>query len=234
MKTLFILLLGSLSSYASEPQFILSEPDPAAINQNFENLSDTAHKNQKNTFKETNTFEQGVSFKTSSATVTQADSGMHLVSHVAITANSQTYDFTGLDSLSDGGYLLDFAIKNNAGAAVAYTVSVGTFTSSALYNGDRFIVDASTITSISEVDNQVAVTQGSGQNTTGKVEIKHINDEVFAFAKSRDGVLTGRRTVTVDFTLQEPAPLSFTTIRISASAANGLGIGTTFKLYTQR
>lgn len=179
----------------------------------------------------TDTGTSGIYFPTGER---QIDAGMHLIAQTTLAASATTYQFTGLDSLKDGGYFLDIDIVNSGGAAVVYSIYFDTQTVATDYYCDRSILDA-TLTVGAEINAaQIAVAGGSGQNVRGQININHLGSSIYYVAESRDGTATAKRRVTLSCDLSSPRPTTVTNFKVEADTSNGLGTGTVLKLYSKR
>lgn len=158
----------------------------------------------------------------------------NFISEVTLSANATTYQFTGLNSVEDRGYIVDFAVKNGTTTSVSYNMLVGTFTTATDYESERFINSGAAGAFADDSNNAFAISAGSLQPVTGRLEITHVGSEINYESFARDGTIGARRSLRYEGNLEPPLSVAFTSFKLESSAANGLGSGTILRLYKKR
>jgi len=152
-----------------------------------------------------------------------------IISEITISSNCDYVDFTGLDSDIDGGYILESAIVNNSGATCYYSLYVNGDTTAGNYSYQRLYADGTTIGAGRANASYIAITV-AGDYINVFTDIKVING-LFRYISTASeqstapGVcgemLWGRKASTIT---------KITSLRVSASATNGIGAGSKFIL----
>lgn len=154
-----------------------------------------------------------------------------LLATLTTTALATSVDFTGLDINAHGGmYQIEIGYKNGTATSHNIAMYINGLTTATDYYTESLLVDGATVTGVRQNDATIIGVSASS-STAATIDLKLIaGAQASAFSGvSRD---IGAAVILQNFAWSRTAAVAnITDIAFTAAVADGIGIGTTFKIY---
>jgi hypothetical protein len=156
---------------------------------------------------------------------------LHSVHDETLSAAATTHSITGLDIDTDGQYFFIFQIENNAGAAIVVRMNFNTDTTAANYYTQNMLANNTAVSGARANSDQITGSLAAGADLTysgviQRVSSGNINAEGNLALNAPSSWVSGRWSIVTTGTAA-----NLTSIEIVSDTANGLKIGSRFRVF---